>query len=329
MCIKSIAGFLAASVLCIGNAQAALSTFQTFNGKYGVSTGGWGSTTQAGTITATVPAGAAVTAAYLYTSVTGGISNAGGTLQGNPVTYTPLGLNTTAGVEAGRADVTSIVAPFINGGAGGTYSFPITETYAGQDGSALVVVYQLPSLPTSTVAILDGFSASAGDSTSLNFASALNPAAPGFFAEMRLGIGYSCCDQASRVTVNGTVITENAGNNDDSADAILNNGNLITVGDNNDPFSTLLPAYVDDHERYNLAPYITAGDTSIQVDTVNPSGDDNIFLAVFYTAGTAGANEQPPVIATPVPTLSPLNLVFMSLALGLLGLAGLARKRHH
>lgn len=327
MNLKSIARFLLASALSVGSAQAGLSTFQTFNGKYGVSTDGWGSTTQVGTITATVPAGASVTAAYLYTSTAQGFGGAGGTLQGSPVTYTSLGLNGYH--EAGRADVTSIVAPIINGGAGGTYSFPITENNTNQDGSALVVVYQLPSLPTSTVAILDGFSASAGDSTSLNFASALNPAAPGFFAEMRLGIGYSCCDQASRVTVNGTVITENAGNNDDSADATLSDGNLITVGGNNDPFSTLLPAYVDDHERYNLAPYITAGDTSIQVSTMNPSGDDNIFLAVFYTAGTAGANEQPPVIATPVPTLSPLNLVFMSLALGLLGLAGLARKRHH
>lgn len=325
---KFFAGLVFAALLCAGNAQAALSTFQTFNGKYAVSTGGWGSTTQAGTIRANVPAGATVAAAYLYTSTySNSISAAGGTLQGTSVSYTALGLN--GDMEAGRADVTSIVAPIINAGPGGAYDFSITETAAGQDGSALVVVYQLPSLPISTVAILDGFSASAGDTTKLNFASPLNPAAAGFFAEMRLGIGFSCCNQRSSVTANGTLITENAGNNDDSVDPVLRNGNLITVGDDNDPFSTLLPAYADDHERYNLVPYIAAGDLSIQIDTRNPSGDDNIFLAVFYTAGLAGANEEPPVVATPVavPALSPLSLALVSTTLGLFGLFGLSRKR--
>ena len=326
MRIKYFAGLLLTCLLCAGNVQAALSTFKTFNGKYAVSTDGWGSTTQTGTIRASVPAGATVAAAYLYTSTTGAITSAGGTLQGNPVTYTGLGLNDY--IEAGRTEVTSIVAPIINGGPGGTYTFTITETDRAQDGSALVVVYQLPSLPVSTVAILDGFSASTGDTTVLNFASPLNPAAPGFFAEMRLGIGYSCCDQRSTVTVNGTVITENAGNNDDSADAVLSNGNLITVGGYDDPFSPLLPTYENDHERYNLVPYITAGQTSIQVDTLNPSADDNIFLAVFYTVGLAGANEDPPAVAaTPVPALAPLNLALVSAALGLLGLSGLSRKR--
>ena len=325
---KFFAGLVFAALLCAGNAQAALSTFQTFNGKYAVSTGGWGSTTQAGTIRANVPAGATVAAAYLYTSTySNSISAAGGTLQGTSVSYTALGLN--GNMEAGRADVTSIVAPIINAGPGGAYDFSITETAAEQDGSALVVVYQLPSLPISTVAILDGFSASAGDTTKLNFASPLNPAAAGFFAEMRLGIGFSCCNQRSSVTANGTLITENAGNNDDSVDPVLSNGNLITVGDDNDPFSTLLPAYADDHERYNLVPYIAAGDLSIQIDTRNPSGNDNIFLAVFYTAGLAGANEEPPVVATPVavPALSPLSLALVSTTLGLFGLFGLSRKR--
>lgn len=328
---KFFAGLVFAALLCAGNAQAALSTFQTFNGKYAVSTGGWGSTTQAGTIRANVPAGATVAAAYLYTSTySNSISAAGGTLQGTSVSYTALGLNGGLNaLEAGRADVTSIVAPIINAGPGGAYDFSITETAAGQDGSALVVVYQLPSLPISTVAILDGFSASAGDTTKLNFASPLNPAAAGFFAEMRLGIGFSCCNQRSSVTANGTLITGNAGNNDDSVDPVLRNGNLITVGDDNDPFSTLPPAYADDHERYNLVPYIAAGDLSIQIDTRNPTGDDNIFLAVFYTAGLAGANEEPPVVATPVavPALSPLSLALVSTTLGLFGLFGLSRKR--
>lgn len=325
MFAKSFIGIVFVGILSFGSAHASLSTFKTFSGKYGVSTSGWGSTTQAGTIVATVPRGAIVTEAYLYTSTAQGFVGVGGTLQGSPLSYMSLGLN--GYMEAGRADVTSVVAPIINGGPGGTYSFPITETSAKQDGSALVVVYQLPSLPTSTVAILDGFSAFAGDTATLIFAEPLNPVAPGFFAEMRLGIGYSCCDQASRVTVNGTVITENAGNHDDSADGPNpGSGNLITMGGDNDPFSSLLPTYAEDHERYNLVPFLAAGDTSIQIQTLNPDQSDNIFLAVFYAAGNARSDAPQ---STPVPALSPLNLVLMSLALGLLGgLSGLGRKRH-
>ena len=87
------------------------------------------------------------------------------------------------------------------------------------------------------------------------------------------------------------------------------NGSLITVGGFDDPFSPFLPTYDEDHERYNLVPYITNGDTTISVRTVNPSGDDNIFLAVFHVTGEAGINEPPPDATVPEPgTLSLLAI---------------------
>ena len=122
-----------------------------------------------------------------------------------------------------------------------------------------------------------------GESTTINFAQPLDPAAAGFFAEMRLGIGFSCCDQRSRVEVNGALLTENAGNNDDATEA-LGNGNLITVGGFDDPFSNGA-SYATDHERYDLVPFINDGDTAINIRTINASRDDNIFLAVFHVAG--------------------------------------------
>jgi hypothetical protein len=55
-----------------------------------------------------------------------------------------------------------------------------------------------------------------------------------------------------------------------------------------------LPSYANDHERYNLVPYVVNGSSSLTINTVNPSGDDNIFLAVFATLGTAQVSTDIP-----------------------------------
>ena len=311
---------LTASLLYPAAADASLTEFQSFVGNVAVSTDGFGSTSQSGTISAEVPVGATVVAAYLYTATFGSTNPAvGGNLAGSPITYGPSVPNpdVCCTLASNRADVTAIVKPLIDGGPGGVYNFEITETNGAQDGEALVVVYSLPSLPISTVGILDGFSSAGGDDTAINFAEPLDPTLPGFFADMRLGIGFSCCSganisgQRSNVTVNGTLMTANAGDNDDGLND--SNGSLITVGGFDDvpaPNTVPNPAnYAADSERYDLTSFINNGDMSIAIVTDNPSNDDNIFLAVFHVLGEAGINEPPPSSEVPEPgTLSLLAI---------------------
>ena len=59
---------LLAGMLCANQAEAALSVFQTYLGNVGVSSDGWGSTTQSGSIQANAPAGSTVVVAFLYSS---------------------------------------------------------------------------------------------------------------------------------------------------------------------------------------------------------------------------------------------------------------------
>ena len=296
-----------------GRAYASLTFFTSFTGNVGYSSDGFGSTSQSGIISANVPVGATVLAAYLWTAsndISGGLVG-DGTLEGIDVAYGAPSFHDAGFLSSQRADVTAIVKPLIDGGPGGVYNFTVTETDSGQDGEALVVIYELAALPEATVAILDGFSSFGGDSATLNFG---DPLAPGFFAEMIIGDNFSCCGQMSTISVNGTTITESAGNFDDGDAA--SNGALITVGGFDDPYSAHLPDYANDHERYNLASYLAVGDTSATVRTLNPSNDDNIFMATFYLSGDVDVVTAPDQADT---------MWMLGLGLALLGVAAIRR----
>ena len=293
---RSIAGIAAGTLLLSFGAQASLTTFQTFVGNYGVSSDGWGGTDQNGTLTANIPAGATIVGAYLYSAMYNTpAAQADVTFNGTLINNWDQSVTNDIlpsfpnFFRTGREDVTSIVQAGYDG-LGGSYNFSITESDARIDGEALIVVYELASLDVSTIAILDGAAALGGDNTTVSFADPLDTSDPGFFAEMRLGISFSCCSQASNVTVNGSTLTNNAGNYDDGENEA--NGSLITMGgDNDDLLNT--NTYTGDDERYDLTPFVNNGDTNINIFTNNPSNDDNIFVALFHVSGEATITNAP------------------------------------
>jgi hypothetical protein len=132
---------------------------------------------------------------------------------------------------------------------------------------------------------------------------------------MSVGISFGlqgppATGQFSQIDVNGKRLTTSAGGNDDSTCKYdspqdfgntnkCSNGALITVGGVGDstanppnPLATDStcaapgPPRCDD-ELYNLKPFVHNGDTSINVHTLNPSNDDNIFFTGFQLNSAA------------------------------------------
>ena len=322
-------------------ADASLTKSYQFNGKGNWSIDGvGGNTTPVGTLETFVPSGSNIEAAFLYSS---GFNFNGNTAVPNIVfdgtsygasdfvslgDFNPNPSNTSFNLGAYRADVTSQVAGKVGSG-GGLFSFLLDSENPTQniDGEVLAVVYSNPTEQERTIAFLDGFTTSGGDTTTVNFTDPLNINTPNFEALLSLGIGFGSQGNAqfSTVDIDGRRLTSSAGGQDDGANG---NGALITVGGRgdspanpSDPFATPNGPNTDD-ELYNLAlgnnidmnPFLTQGATSFNIKTENPSLDDNIFFAGINITAKASVNE-PPIQSVPEPTTI-LGLV----AIGGLGL---------
>jgi uncharacterized protein (TIGR03382 family) len=322
-------------------AKAGLTPVDIWTGNVGLSIDAvGGNNTPVGNVQATIPAGATILAAYLYSAgtprpwysdspnSTATYNSAGITLAGTPVTnFTSLVGATSDRSDlgqwfTGRADVTALVQSLAIGGP--NYNWAIGEGSALNsriDGEVLAIVYQHSSLPTGSVVLLDGGQKTGGETTTVQLGSPLgNVAAPGFVADMSLAISFSATDpqnpQFSTVDINGTRLTSAAGGRNDGAGNF--DGALITaggIGDSNANPSNPFSNTVADDEFYDLRPFLQTGATSFNILTRNPSNDDNVFLmGLRTTADIISVNAIP----------EPTGALF---GLALAGVAALSRRR--
>lgn len=278
----------------------ALSEVYSSTGNYFLSVDGKGSTSSSMTIRVNKPSPTAtVQKAILMSTATNGIIDDGCvTLSGSPVNWDGSATKTSSTLTFNNywSDVTSIVGSQINGFPEGISNLTLTECSTLKiEGEALLVVFNDAGATEKTIIIMFGAATPAGDDFSVTLAEPIDPLQPGALLDMGLGIGFgfqsSTSNQFSEVSVNGQRISSSAGGDDDGGLSL--NGALITVGgigDLNtnpaDPFAAPVIASADD-ELYSILPFITNTNTSLNINTINPSGDDNIFLAYFALSGAA------------------------------------------
>ncbi len=335
-----------AALGAITSTRADLNTLGIFNGNVGLSVDAIGSAEDpVGKIRAEIPDGATVLAAYLYSAGTpypwypngggapspqtlGEYNTAGITLGGQAVNFTGIVGATSDRADVGqwytgKADVTSQVQSLLQPGKS-SYLWDVSEGTLNDriDGELLAVVYSDPSLPKGSVVLLDGGQRTGGELKNVGFSAPLGDAtAPGFKADMSLGISFSLGDsQNNIIDVNGTRLTSSAGGYDDGVNL---DGGLITaggIGDSNaNPVSPFSTDSSQDDELYSLKSLLHTGDTGLTIFTQNPSNDDNIFFAALNIQVDVGG-----VVDVPLPDSgSTLPL----LAFGAASLPLLARKK--
>ena len=302
------------------SAQAQIAPFTTENGNITLSTDAIGTNNASGIVSVQKPAGATVRVAYLFAATTPGggvISNTDITINGSPVTFNGTFANVFGfgTVNSYRGDVTSLVKPTIDAAPAGLVDFTVAEnaTRTGSiDGEILAVIFNDPNQTTSnTVVLFFGGQRSTGDTFSVLLGNPINTSATGFLLDLSLGISFSTSSaQFSRVDVGTNTrpaarLTTSAGGADDG---MVSNGALITAGgigdtNANPPVPTATPANDrSDDELYSLIPFVNNGDTTISVNTLNPSNDDNIFFAALVIGANAAVVGEGIVLGPPSAT---------------------------
>jgi len=305
---------LAALMVAPNPAQAQLAPLVSETGLITLSVDGLGTSGGTGPVDVDKPSAVAtVRTAVFACGAIAAIPDNSVSLDGTPIAWDQTVIN---GFFTNTvADVKAVVAPTLDAAGAGITSFQIIESNPGTvHGCLLAVIFDDPNETlTHTAILLFGGQDTAGDTFDIALGNPINLADANLVLDFGLAISFGAQDQPpslagsnlcgqnssmnSNVDVNGTRMTSCAGNLDDGLTTeTVAGGNLFTVGGlgdtNANPASPLLaapqalPSFVED-ELYSLIPFVSDGDTSIQVFTINPSNDDNILFAHLFTLGEA------------------------------------------
>jgi hypothetical protein len=288
-------------------------------GKISISIDGMGTLSASEVINVNKPGGSQVRNAYLLAATPGfletKLSPGDVLLEGVEVEW-DIETPSSIGSFNYWADVTSIVKGKIDTAASGIVSISITESDSSIiDGTILAVIFDdLSVIESNTIVLLFGAQNVLGDTFSIVFADPIDKSKPELALDFSLGISYgsqpNTPPQYSIVDVNGERLSSSAGGSDDGYN---DNGGLITVGgfddsigNPSDPYLSDVGTPTYDDERYDLIPFVQEGDTSMEVYTLNPSTDDNIFFAALYLgATTAIVNEG--ILIVPLEDTNPTD----------------------
>ena len=305
--------------------NAGLQEMVRMSGPISVSIDGAGFLSQTGTIDVDKPAGATVIAAYLVSSVWGNLDAPPVVkLGGSIVSFTHLAKDDAGYTFRNHfANVTTIVKPIIDAAPTGITQLTLDEGITDSptagtpgtsrvDGESLIVIFDDPAKPVSTVMIMFGFSNSTGDSFTFNFDPLINLSMQKPVLSLGISFSNQSADRAQHseitVTTSSNVSTQTvsvtAGDCDDGLACLT--GSLITVGGIGDSLDLPANSSADDDELYGLTSFLATGDTSLTVNTRNPTDNDNLFQSVLYFEGVAvtgapSVGSAPQVVVTPAP----------------------------
>ena len=301
--------------LSVSPSEAILNVQVIETGQISLSADGAGAADGTSTIQVDKPnLSATVRSAYLTCAITrrSPIGDGDITLGGTGVNWDLTVVNDFSNNAFGN--VTGIVKPTVDAAPAGLVDFALVETVnAGAiEGCGLYVIFDDPLEGINTAILLYGGQDPAGDEFAVTLAEPLEASDA---AQMGLAISFgyqgiidppTLCGptgrQASEVDINGQRVSSCAGNYDDKeADEGARNGNLITVGGLGDdpanptdplqrPGDGATPRIVED-ELYNLVDFLGPSDTQVLVETINPSGDDNIFAGHMFLTPAAIVGE--------------------------------------
>jgi hypothetical protein len=302
------------------SASSSLAPVVTENGKITLSLDAAGNNSASSTIQVEKPSAAAtVRSAYMMAATVyggGQISDGDVTIDGDNITWDVETSNVLSSYNY-WTDATALVKAKIDAAAAGRVDFTIVEVNRNSyiDGEILAVIFDDPAqIVSNTVILCFGSQAQGGDTFAIGLAEPIDKSDPNLVLDFSLGISYSYqaydWGQHSNVDVNGTRLTDYAGGEDDGGSY---NGGLITVGGLDDVNTNPLPSgasegsyYRTDDELYSLLPFVEDGDTSITVETENPSYDDNMmFAALFLGGATAVVGEG--IVLSPAEAVNPVG----------------------